>query len=72
MKPVIFADVDDDMTVSREEIFGPVMTVHVFDTVEEVIQRANDSIYGLAASVWTENMKKVTTLPASYKQEPYG
>ncbi|ASN04563.1 aldehyde dehydrogenase family protein [Virgibacillus necropolis] len=55
--PTVFADVEDNMTIAREEIFGPVVTVFPFDATEEVIRRANDSLYGLAAAVWTENIK---------------
>ncbi|PWW28791.1 aldehyde dehydrogenase (acceptor) [Cytobacillus oceanisediminis] len=57
VQPTIFADVTDDMTIAKEEIFGPVVCVLKFDTVDEVIERANNTPYGLAAGVWTENIK---------------
>jgi len=56
--PTIFADATNDMVISREEIFGPVMTVIPFKDVEEVIDMANDNPYGLAAAVWSNDIKK--------------
>jgi betaine-aldehyde dehydrogenase len=56
--PTVFGDVTADMAIAREEIFGPVLTVMPFDTVEEAIAMANDTDYGLAASVWTKNIDK--------------
>lgn len=49
----IFTDVKDDMTIAQEEIFGPVMSIFKFDTIEEVIERANNTDYGLVAGVIT-------------------
>ena len=56
--PTIFADVKNDARIAREEIFGPVMSVIPFTDVDEVIRLSNDNEYGLAAAVWTTDIKK--------------
>lgn len=56
--PVLFANVRNDMTIAREEIFGPVLSVIPFDTEEEAIRIANDSEYGLAGCVYTANVNR--------------
>jgi aldehyde dehydrogenase (NAD+) len=58
VEPTIFDDVRDDMAIAREEIFGPVVSVLPFKKAEEVIQRANDTFYGLAAAIWTKDLDK--------------
>jgi betaine-aldehyde dehydrogenase len=59
--PTIFADVDNDARIAREEIFGPVMSVIPFSDVDEVLRLSNDNEYGLAAAVWTRDIKKAIT-----------
>src|SRR5699024_7683839 len=55
--PTVFSDVDDQMSIAREEIFGPVVVAMPYDDLDEIIERANNSPYGLAAGLWTENLK---------------
>jgi aldehyde dehydrogenase (NAD+) len=56
--PTIFDDVRDDMAIAKDEIFGPVVSVLPFKSVDEVIERANRTYYGLAAAVWTKDIDK--------------
>ena len=58
LKPTVFTDVQDEMTIATEEIFGPVVSVFTFDDDAEVVARANSSSYGLAAGVWTSDLKR--------------
>lgn len=58
VEPTVFADVSDDMTIAREEIFGPVLSVLDFDDETDVVDRANDTEFGLAAGVFTRDIQR--------------
>lgn len=65
--PAVLSDVTDDMTIAKEEIFGPVVVPLKYKTMEEVIERANSSPFGLAAGLWTENVKLAHTIANKLK-----
>src|SRR5246500_3880678 len=67
IEPTIFGDVKNDMTIAREEIFGPVLSVLTFDDIDEVIEQANNNPYGLAAAVWTRDVKKAHSVSRRLK-----
>jgi acyl-CoA reductase-like NAD-dependent aldehyde dehydrogenase len=67
VEPTIFTDLDNRSTLAREEIFGPVGVVVPFDTMDEAIALANDTAYGLAATIWTSNVSAAHTLAAKVR-----
>ncbi|WP_372800968.1 aldehyde dehydrogenase [Paracoccus seriniphilus] len=86
VQPTIFSEVSHDDPLARDEIFGPVLSVIPFDSEDDAVAMANDSIYGLAASVWTDNLSRacrvadrlnvgtvsVNTVDALSAQTPFG
>jgi acyl-CoA reductase-like NAD-dependent aldehyde dehydrogenase len=60
--PTLFSGVTPDMAIARDEIFGPVLASFSFDTMEQAIHLANDTVYGLAASVWSKNIDTALTV----------
>ena len=67
MQPTVFADVTDDMSIAREEIFGPVMSVLDFETEAEVMARANATEFGLAAGVFTKDLSRAHRVAAGFE-----
>jgi len=67
VNPTIFSDVTDDMTIAKEEIFGPVMSILKYKTYDEAIRRANDTTFGLAACVCSQNVETVHYLTSKLK-----
>ncbi|ETE65935.1 Aldehyde dehydrogenase family 1 member A3, partial [Ophiophagus hannah] len=65
IKPTIFSEVTDNMRIAKEEIFGPVQPITKFKSLEEVIQRANNTEYGLTAAVFTKNLDRALTLASA-------
>jgi len=67
VEPTVFSGVRDDMKIAREEIFGPVMNILPFKSIEEVIERGNRTHFGLAAAVWTRDIKKAHRMARSLR-----
>jgi len=67
VRPTIFANANNEMAIARDEIFGPVGTVITFDSEDEAVALANDSTYGLAATVWTTDLARAHRVAAAVK-----
>lgn len=71
VEPTIFADVDNKSTIAQEEIFGPVLSVIPYETEDEAVAIANDSVYGLAGSVWTTDIEHGAEIAARVRTGTY-
>src|SRR5262249_46492057 len=58
VKPTVFANVKNDMTIAQQEIFGPVLCIIPYDTEEDAVKIANDTVYGLAGGVWSADPER--------------
>jgi aldehyde dehydrogenase (NAD+) len=67
IEPTVFTDVKDDMKIAKDEIFGPVMNILRFKSIDEVVARGNKTYFGLAAAVWTRDITKAHRLARSLK-----
>ena len=72
IKPTIFDNCTSDMTIVKEEIFGPVVTIQTFKTEEEAIALANDTIYGLAGGVFTSDVSRALRVIKEIRAELHG
>lgn len=71
VQPTVFADVDNSMTIAQEEIFGPVLCVIPYDTEDDAVRIANDSMYGLAGSVYTQDFGKALEIASKIRTGTY-
>ena len=71
VQPTVFADVDNSMTIAQEEIFGPVLAVIPYDTEDDAVRIANDSVYGLAGSVYTTDNAKAMKIASKIRTGTY-
>src|SRR6478752_9652827 len=72
VRPTLFAEAANDMTIAREEIFGPVLTVIKYADERDAVRIANDSDYGLAGSVWTKDVAHGLEISAEVRTGTYG
>jgi aldehyde dehydrogenase (NAD+) len=72
VEPTVFADVSNDQTIAREEVFGPVLSIIPYDGEEDAIRIANDSDYGLGGSVWTADADHGTDVARRIQTGPIG
>src|SRR5690606_27596844 len=72
VEPTLFVDVDNSMTIAREEIFGPVLSVLSYEDVDDAVRIANDSDYGLSGSVWTSDVEAGIEVAKRVRTGTYG